>query len=62
VVKVPAFNRSNVTVYLLGVFIFVALVLALGVWLFYSPSRTSMQDRQHETIPNKEPAPAGKLK
>jgi regulatory protein YycH of two-component signal transduction system YycFG len=55
--RLPEFNRSNVTVYLLGAFIVMALILAFGFWLFYSPARGgSLQEQNHLTKPNRDPA------
>lgn len=50
---VGEFSSSNIARFLLGVFIAVVLVLALGVWFFYSPgSGTSIEKTQQQTTPS----------
>jgi uncharacterized membrane protein len=54
--RVGEFCTSNIVRFLLGVFIAVVLVLAVGVWFFYSPGHgSSIEDQHHRTKPNQPP-------
>ncbi len=39
--KVREFCATNIAKLLLSVFIFVVVLLGIGVWVFYSPGRTA---------------------
>jgi hypothetical protein len=39
--RVSEFNSCNIAKLLLSVFIVVALLFAIGVWIFYSPGRSA---------------------
>jgi ABC-type xylose transport system permease subunit len=52
--RVAEFSGSNVARLLLAVFIVVALLLAVGSWVFYSPGAGStIAKPAHATIPSK---------
>jgi hypothetical protein len=52
--RVGEFCASNIARLLLGVVIVVALVAALGVWLFHSPGQgTPIEQPAHATEPLK---------
>jgi hypothetical protein len=51
--RVGEFCASNITRLLLGVVIVVALVAALGVWLFHTPGQgTPIEQPTHATEPS----------
>jgi hypothetical protein len=51
--RVEAFCSSNVAKLLLTVFIVVALVLGVGVWVFYSPGHgTLIQQPKGGSVPS----------
>jgi uncharacterized membrane protein len=51
--RIAEFSSANIARFLLGVFIAVMLVLAVGVWFFYSPGQgTSIEKTQPQANPN----------
>jgi hypothetical protein len=54
--RVGEFCSSNVVRFLLGISIAIMLVLAVGVWFFYSPGHgTSIEDQHRQTKPTQPP-------
>jgi hypothetical protein len=49
--RVGEFCGSNVARWLLSAFIVVGLILAIGVWFFYSPGRGTSIEHQSQTVP-----------